>query len=135
MSARNIITFVLIGLVAVVLGIVLLFNNNPGTVAEIVELSAVDARTGSVLLCTPPGQGLGAANDVERFVAQLSPSSEILDQRKTSPANLRVVDLEAGQRVRVWTDGTLMESAPPQVKATRIIVLQNGKAGESLCGK
>ncbi len=135
MSRKNIITFAIVGLLGIVLGAFLLLNNNPGTVAEIVEVTTADVSTASVRMCTVPGQGLRDANGVEDFVAQVNARTEILDQRQRSPANLRAVDIEVGQRVRVWTDGVLMESAPPQVKATRIIVLQNGKAGESLCGQ
>jgi hypothetical protein len=66
-------------------------------------------------------------------VVQVSETTELIDQRKRSPANVRPADLAPGQRVRLWTQGAMLLTDPPQLIATRISLLGDPVPGQSQC--
>lgn len=134
MNNKILLTVIVVLVLAFGVGALLFAFNDQGVSAEIVDVQVnPDApRQATLTLCAPAGQGLGpgASAQVQVLVGE---TTELLDQRKRSPANIRPADLAAGQRVRLWIDDA--RSEPQQLRATRISVLADPVAGQSICAR
>ncbi len=136
MNNKTLTTVVVVLVISFVIGFTLLTFSNQGVMAEItdVQLNQAAPRQAVVTMCAPPGGSLVSQNaNLMRAVIHVNESTELLDQRKSSPATIRPADLAIGQRVRLWTSNTMRLSEPPQLSATRISVMANPIVGESIC--
>jgi hypothetical protein len=121
MKNRTRLTVAAVVAVATVLAGIFLLLNDQGVAAEVVRASP---EAQGVLLCAPAGLRLGTNPDAPaRAFVRITESTELLDQRKRSPSRFRAADLQPGQRVRLWTDGRMLLSEPPQLTATRLSLL------------
>ena len=134
MNNKILLTVVVVLVLAFGVGALLFVFNDQGVSAEIVDVQVNPGapRQATLTLCAPAGQTLGASG-AARAVVLVGETTELLDQRKRSPANLRPGDLAAGQRVRLWIDAARPE--PQQLHATRISVLADPVAGQSICAR
>lgn len=118
-------------------GLVFLLNRQPGVNAEVVvgPTGPVTGDTASVTLCAAPATGLlNQPGSPALAVVQITRATELLDQRQRSPARFQPEDLQPGSYVQIWTDGTIRESAPPQLVAQRIALISDPVPGRpSLC--
>ncbi len=128
---RRVLTFVIVLGMGVGLGALLLFNRDPGLEAEIVQdATGQSGDTVTVLMCAPAGASLTAEQGPTRAVVQINRSTELLDQRKRSPANFKPEALQPGSRVRLWTSPQMLLTEPPQLVATRISLLADPIVGQ-----
>jgi hypothetical protein len=132
---KTLLTVVVVLALAFGLGAFFLIFNDQGVPAEIVEVHVepTSPRRASVMMCAPAGGHLGGEGGPDRAVVQVSETTELIDQRKRSPANVRPADLAPGQRVRLWTQGAMLLTDPPQLIATRISLLGDPVPGQSQC--
>jgi hypothetical protein len=131
---RRVITLVVVLGIGMAIGAFFLANRDPGVAAEIVEGPAapVVGTTAAVVVCIP-GQAPGDPG-LARAVVQINQSTELLDQRKRSPARFQPEDLRPGSRIRLWSSGQMLLSEPPQLSATRMSLLSDPVDGRvSLC--
>ena len=126
MKNRMRVTVLVVAVLAAALAGLFLLLNDQGVAAEVVQVSP---EAPGVLLCAPAGLRLGAGPDAPvRAFVRITDSTELLDQRKSSPARFRAIDLHPGQHVRLWTDGKMLLSDPPQLTATRLSLLSDPAA-------
>jgi hypothetical protein len=129
---RNVLTFIVVLAIGIVLGAILLANRDPGSVAEIVQgTNGQSGETVTVVMCAPAGYGLTAGQGPAQAVVQINSSTELLDQRKRSPAQFRPTVLVPGARVRLWTTNQMLLTEPPQLIATRISLLADPVEGRA----
>lgn len=131
---RRVLTVVVVLGIGVAIGAFFLANRDPGVEAEIVAGPAgpVLGSSAAVVICIP-SQGPGDPG-LARAVVQISQSTELLDQRKRSPARFQPEDLQPGSRIRLWSSGQMLLSEPPQLSATRMSLISDPVAGRvSIC--
>lgn len=121
-------TLVILAVVAVTAAVAaaLLIFKDTGTPALVGEISPGPVSgVGGFLACSPPGAWPdGGAGEYSRAYVQITEATEIIDQRRR-PLLSRPDVLEVGQQVQVYTTGEVRESSPPQVTATRLVVLRD----------
>ena len=129
---RRVLTFVIVLGIGIALGGLLLLNRDPGMESEIVQdATGQSGDVIQVLMCAPAGASLTAGQGLARAVVQINRSTELLDQRKRSPANFKPEALQPGSRVRLWVGPQMLLSEPPQLIATRISLLADPVAGRA----
>jgi hypothetical protein len=127
MNRRILTSIIVLGLSFVVGGFFVL-NLDPGIEAEVVAGPAgpVTGTSASVTLCVPAGATLAQGiSTPERVVIEINQATELIDQRKRSPARFQPEDLQPGSRVRLWSSGTMAISEPAQLTATRMNLLSD----------
>lgn len=133
MNKKLISVFGVLGL-ALIVGFIFLMLNDQGVAAEVVDAQprfGEEAESiGGVLVCAPAGTRLGSDPDApEQAYVHILPSTELIDQRRRSPAVVHVDDFQPGQRVRVWTNRRSLLSDPAQLFATRVSIISDPVEG------
>jgi hypothetical protein len=133
---RRVLTFIIVLGMGIALGAFLLSNRSPGALAEVVQGATGQAGdTITILMCAPAGYGLANGQGPAQALVQINSSTELLDQRKRSPAKFRPEVLVPGARVRIWVTDQMLLSEPPQLVATRISLIADPVEGRgSECG-
>jgi hypothetical protein len=133
---RRVLTFIIVLGMGIALGAFFLTNRSPGALAEVVQ--GANGQTSDIVvieMCAPTGYGLANGQGPARALVQINSSTELLDQRKRSPAKFRPEVLESGSRVRIWVLDQMLTSDPPQLVATRISLIADPVEGRSSeCG-
>jgi hypothetical protein len=138
MNRRILTSIIVLGLSFVVGGFFIL-NLDPGIEAEVVAGPAgpVTGNSASVTLCVPAGTTL--AQDIstpDQAIVQINQATELIDQRKRSPARFQPEDLQPGSRVRLWSNGAVALSEPAQLTATRMNLLSDPSPNRpSICNQ
>jgi hypothetical protein len=99
-----------------------------GVEAEVAPTSTAfsrDGAVGGITICTADGSRLNLGSQPATAFVHITGLTELIDQRRRSPARFQLDDLQPGSRIRIWTNGQVEKSSPPQTTATRIILRAN----------
>ncbi|MDZ4719963.1 MAG: hypothetical protein SH847_16050 [Roseiflexaceae bacterium] len=130
---RIFLTVLVVAVIGLALSIFFLSQREPGYPAEVVSVSLTGSgQNAALVLCAPNGGPLvdGEAAP-SRASVQIDASTELLDQRKRSPARFLPEALKPGSKIRLWTTGSMALSEPPQMVATRISLIADPLAGQA----
>jgi hypothetical protein len=129
-------TVVVVLMISAVLGVFFLSQREPGYPAEVVQITpGGSVQEAIVVLCAPAGgvlvDGVGAP---ARAPIQITSDTELLDQRKSSPARFRPETLKPGARVRLWAPSVTQAAEAPRLVATRLSLISDPVANRpSFC--
>lgn len=131
-NQRILLTVLVVAVIGLALSVFFLTQREAGYPAEVVSVSLKGiGQSTAVMLCAPNGGPLVDGPDApSRALVHIDNSTELLDQRKRSPARFKPEALQPGSRIRLWTNGSMAQTETPQMVATRISLIADPLAGQ-----